>query len=227
MSLRAPKNDPTVKNPDDDGMNSVEGKLAESIRPGAGTIDGGTFASYKAGEPDGMLTVVRAYQHRLIGFIRLYTQSRELAEEIAQEVFLDAYRQRDDIYAADSLRPWLFTLAKRKAIRELGRRHYSAEIHVDTDVFHLAAPPVEPEQGRALLTDEVRGILAEALAELKPVERELVSLRYFGDLPIKEIAEVLKMPMGSVGVKLGRALAKLRTALERRGFRLDDLFPSP
>ncbi len=215
-----------VKNGTGTGIDRVEGtEVHADRREAGGLIDGPTFDQFKAGNPEAMTAIVQAFQKRLIGFVCLFTRNREVAEEIAQEVFLSAYLQREEVYNVDKLRPWLFTLAKRKAIKETAHRHYSAEIRMEEEVLDAVSPAVDPPQGEGILTDERRRWLLEALGEIATQERELISLRYFGELPIKEISEVLHMPMGSVGVKLGRALKRLRTALEKRGFRLDDLIP--
>ena len=47
-------------------------------------------------------------------------------------------------------------------------------------------------------------------------------MRYFAGLQLKELAEVLEMPMGTVGVKLSRSLVKMRRTMEESGFRLED-----
>lgn len=226
MSPDTKKRESSVKETGDEAMSLMEGKDDGTDRVEENALDVRTFERFQAGDAEAMTAVVRAYQRRLIGFLCLFTRRRDLAEEIAQEVFLDAYRQREEVYSAANLRPWLFTLAKRKALKEVARRHYAVEISVEEDVLQSVAPPVNPGQERVALTHQLRAILQEAIGELNPLERELVSLRYFGDLPIKEIAVVLKMPMGSVGVKLGRSLKKLRRSLESRGYRIDDLFPS-
>ncbi len=215
-----------VKNGEGVSIDRVEGtEVHADRREVGGLIDGPTFDQYKAGSPEAMTAIVQAFQKRLIGFVCLFTRDREVAEEISQEVFLSAYLQREEVYSAEKLRPWLFTLAKRKALKETAHRHYSAEIQMGEEVLDAVSPAVDPPQGEGILTVERRKWLLVALGDLATQERELISLRYFGDLPIKEIADVLHMPMGSVGVKLGRALKRLRAALEKRGFRLDDLIP--
>jgi RNA polymerase sigma-70 factor (ECF subfamily) len=169
-----------------------------------------------------MRLLVRAYHVRLVGFARLFTGSRETAEEIAQETFLALYRQRGQVRDAEAVVSWLFTTAKRKAMREMGHRRHQLE--------ELVAEPAGLERDGAaapqpvgVLGSEQRRLIARALDQLGETDRALVELRYFAELPLHAISEQLHMPMGSVGVKLRRALDKIRRTLEDQGIRLGDI----
>lgn len=171
--------------------------------------------------------VVLAYQHRLVGFLRLFTRRVDLAEELAQDVFVMAWEQRRDVYAPEKLRPWLFVMAKRRALREMQRRRHTLEISLSgPDAPDESRPPLEPavppDQPAAMLNGQFRAHLEAALRTLRPEEQDLVTLRYFGDLSINELADALDMPMGSVGVKLGRSLERLRGWFESKGLRMND-----
>jgi RNA polymerase sigma factor (sigma-70 family) len=181
-----------------------------------------TFRRFQEGDPDAACRVVEAFHKRLVGFLYMRVRHRETAEELAQEVFLAAYRQRRDIRDAASLRPWLFTVATRKAMKETAKRRRRPEIAAEEEALAALAPAEEPAQGRGTLAAQSRALLEEAMEGLDEAERELVTLRFFGELPIKEISAALDMPMGTVGVKLGRTLKKIRVHLEGKGLRLED-----
>lgn len=180
------------------------------------------FVRFQAGDAEAMKAVVQAYRKRLIGFIRLFTWSREIAEEIAQEVFLTTFQDRRKIHGPAKIRPWLFTIARRKIAREMGKGKYKAEIAVEGDVLCQLALEVPPQQLGDLQVQELGLHLRQALDNLRPKEREVLMLRFFGDLQIKEIAAVMDIPMGSVGVNISRALAKVRKHLEEQGLRFED-----
>lgn len=185
-------------------------------------LDRETFSRFRAGEPDAMETLVLLYHRRLIGFIRLFTQNRDMAEELTQEVFLTAYQHRTDVQDPEKLHPWLFTLARRKAVREMKKKRYSLEAAVDDETLRAAAPTEDPIQGNGILNEQLMAALREALEVLKDSDREILTLRYFGGLQMKEIADVLNMPMGSVGVTISRALKKVRTIMELKGLNSGD-----
>lgn len=180
------------------------------------------FGRFQAGDSAAFAAIVRLYQRRLIGFARLFTRQRELAEEVAQETFIAAFQQRREIRGEEKLRAWLFATARRKALKMVSKRQFQCEISVEQDVLEAAAPTVGGGQGRAVLGRQVCHALQAALEELPADERELVTLRFFGGLQIKELAEALSMPMGTVGVKLGRALEKIRKSMTAQGLGLED-----
>ncbi|MCA9423790.1 MAG: sigma-70 family RNA polymerase sigma factor [Candidatus Omnitrophica bacterium] len=170
-----------------------------------------------------MCEVFRLYHKRLIAFIRIYTRNLEAAEEVAQEVFLDAYNQRKEIRKASGLRPWLFTVGKRKAIRLMQRKDQSLVIAFDQEQLEEFADGHCPTQDRDLRIKQSGSLLQEAISGLKPRDRELVALRFFGGLQMNEISETMNIPIGSVGVFLNRSLEKIRNSLACQGIRPEDL----
>lgn len=201
---------------------------AEDLRR-EGPVDAGMdpalFAAFQAGDPDAMRDIVRLFHRRLIGFLQLFTRSTEIAEEIAQETFLTAWEERTKVSGPAQFKPWLFVLGKRKALREMKRVHYARESCVIDEELVLLAGTDPARQGSGLLSKDTMRQLVEALGQLNDQDRELLTLRYFGELQHQELSRVLEMPMGSVGVKLGRALTKLRGILEQKGLKFEDFVP--
>lgn len=186
-------------------------------------VDARLFDAFRSGDHQAMKTIVTLFHKRLIGFIRLYTRKRELAEEVAQEVFLTAYLQRESVRCAEGLRPWLFTVAKRKALRASEKVSRAAEISDEDLGLVEMLVPVPAEQGKSLLLSQLGIQLQEALKQLPERDKEILFLRYFGNLQVKEISEVLNIPMGSIGVFLNRILGRLRKILEDQGIRPEDV----
>lgn len=187
------------------------------------SISPSQFADFQRGDEEAMCEIFRRYHKRLIAFVRIYTRNREAAEEVTQEVFLEAYRQRNEIRSASGLRSWLFTVAKRKALRLAGRGNGSFFVDFDNEALEDLSDGHSAQQARELQIKQTGKFLQEALAELKPRDRELVTLRYFGGLQVKEISDILDIPMGSVGVFLSRSLEKIRGSLENQGISIEDL----
>lgn len=183
------------------------------LRP---TVDQETFLLFQRGNEDAAMRIVALFEDRLIGYLCLRTRDRDTAEDIAQEVFLEAFLSRRKIRNAESLRGWLFTVASRKASRHRGHAHKVpiADLSWEDDTREEGVTPGDIP----MLREEVFSHLTQAMDTLSDRDRQLVALRYFGQLSIKELAETLQMPMGSVGVTLDRALKKLRKELEAKGF---------
>ena len=137
------------------------------------------------------------------------------AEDAAQEAFVTAFGalatwRRDGTFGA-----WLTRIAVRIAIRRAGKRKPVTWIDPGDPGAGLDVPGgIDP--AAATLRSERDGAIRRALADLDEPYRETVSLRYFGELSLNEIAEVTGRPLGTVKTHLRRGLLRLRTSLEGR-----------
>lgn len=154
-------------------------------------------------------------------FDELYRQSRDdvyayvasllrdssAAEEVTATAFERAYRKRDrfDGRRGDP-RAWLFAIARNAALDELRRRKRQGAL--SGEPVDIAAPSGTDDVERS----ERRLVLAAALEQLTPQERELVALKFFAGLSNAEIARVLGISESNAGTKLHRIVAKLREA---------------
>ena len=162
------------------------------------------------------------------------------AEEVVQETMLILW-DRAELYdpSIASLAAWLATIARNRAIDRLrvhGRRMTAVPLSSvvasddeDAEAWDrvlergslLAAARREPEPGAAGEAAWLRATLADAVASLPPLERQVIELAYSGDLTQAEIAAQLGWPLGTVKTRTRRALAWLRVALG------DSLAPEP
>lgn len=138
-----------------------------------------------------------------------FLRNREIAEELAQDVFLQCYRQIDRIEDAAHACSWLRRAICHRSIDELRKRRFRPAIGLD-DIPEPAAAGAMPD---LLMRDRLRGMV-EALPEKA---RMVVVLRYQEDLVPTEIAELLEMPVSTVKSHLHRSLAILRGRLEKKG----------
>src|SRR5688572_20262226 len=141
-------------------------------------------------------------------------RERDLAEDLAQDVFSSAFTNLRGFRAEASPRTWLLTIARNRCIDHLRRARRelwadgSDEAH-EPDA-HADDAPLAPEL--LLRRDDVEA----ALAELGEGERALVVLRFRHGLEYPELASVFGLREGTVRMRLSRALARMRLELERR-----------
>lgn len=151
--------------------------------------------------------IVREHQGMVFSMAWHYLHDRALAEEMAQEVFLELYRHLASIQSPQHLVFWLRKVASRKCIDQTRRRAFWPKFGLDD----IPEPPAKMRQGDPMLSRA----LAKLVASLPEKARMLVILRYQEDLDPAEIAQVLDMPVGTVKSHLQRTLEVLRTKLAR------------
>ena len=157
-----------------------------------------------AGDDDAFATIVRRHEAMVFSIAWHVLRDRTLAEDLAQEVFLQLYRDLGAIESEEHLVFWLRRVASHRCIDALRRRRVL---------------PVPLEEAREPGTDaDVRDMLLErrirnVIATLPAQQRVALALRYQEDLDPREIAEVLEQPLNTVRSHLRRALATLRSEL--------------
>lgn len=132
---------------------------------------------------------------------------REDAEDVTQESFVAAFRALRTYRGSGSPRGWLMRIAQRQAYRRLAQRRPGAELH-QVDEARLADRSADPERAAALA--ETRDEVHDAVAALPEPYRETVSLRFFGELSLAEVAEATGRPLATVKTHLRRGLERLR-----------------
>lgn len=128
------------------------------------------------------------------------------AEEIAQEVFLDFFRNLTAIESPEHATNWLRRVASHRAIDYSRRVRNRQGLPLDT----VDEPSMEPRAIDPLLSEKLR----RQIGKLPEAARAVVVLRYQEDLDPVEIAETLAMPLNTVKSHLQRSLAVLRNRLQ-------------
>lgn len=158
------------------------------------------------GDKGAFASVVERYKNAVFAVCMKYLRHREDAEDMAQEVFLAAYRKMPSLEDGAKLRPWLLQIAKYRCLCELRRRNRPALYEELPET--LAANEPTPED--ALLFSEEKELLISGLAALPEHLRSVVTLRYLYGLSTAMTAEKLQIPEGTVKSRLYAGLSKLR-----------------
>ena len=133
------------------------------------------------------------------------------ADDLAAETFAVAFRSWDRLDPARPVRPWLYGIAAN-----LVRHHWRKERRMLRAYARTGVDPVQADEDAAVerVDAEARHReLAEALASLRPDERELLLLHSWAELTDSEIAAALGLPLGTVKSRLSRIRDRLRNRL--------------
>jgi RNA polymerase sigma factor (sigma-70 family) len=175
--------------------------------------DESLLAGMAVGDQDAAAAFVRRYQARVVGLAMTVVGSRAVAEEVAQEAFVKAWRHASSYdVRRGRVTTWLLTITRNTAIDAV---RYRRETPMDPDILTnvlLAGNESSETADRWSTTEEIR----DALAALPPNQSRPVVLMTFYGLTASEIAERDGLPVGTVKTRVRRGLGALR---ERMGAR--------
>ena len=147
---------------------------------------------------------------------RQIVRDAERAEDVVQEAFLAVWRRAETFrLERGSARSWLLAVTRNRAIDAIRGAEQRAGRYVSVAVEELPLMAPDDPEGDTLRQVEGR-LVRQALAELPPEQREVVTLAYFGGLSYPEVAERMGIPLGTVKSRMRLALERLRTLMIAR-----------
>ncbi len=163
-----------------------------------------------AGSQAAFEQLMRRHEHFVYRIAFSFVRETEGALDISQNVFIKVHSKLDSFHGRSTFRTWLARIAQNESLTWLSsqKRHTG---HLDvTEVPGPASPPAQ--EISLVKAERSRDLLAE-LHRLNPRQRQAVLLRYFENMPVREIGEVLECSEGNVKNILFRSLQKLRKHL--------------
>ena len=158
----------------------------------------------REGDKDAFRHIVERYQAEAIGHARAILADAEDAVDAVQEAFIDAYQSLGRFDTARQFYPWFYTILRNRCFKLVARRKKNAALNLDEALVLAPVRNVTPED---------RVALEQALMELSPAEREILTLKHLDGLSYEELAERLEIPIGTVMSRLYHARKRLRQKL--------------
>lgn len=157
--------------------------------------------------------------HRVYGFVRCIVRNDALAEEVVEDAYFQVWRQAVRYDGARG-RPmtWLLAIARSRAIDALRHEARFAAESLDTEDAPAVADGTSPPADELLELARQHADLHQALLLLGPQPRQLVSLAFMRGLSHEEIADQMRLPLGTVKSQIRRALITLRDRLGAEPF---------
>jgi RNA polymerase sigma-70 factor (ECF subfamily) len=160
------------------------------------------------------------YQHRLLRYLLFLTSSRELAEDLFQEVWMRVLVRGGQFNGKARFDTWLFTIARNLVI-DYRRKRTVASLdelfdgdHEDDRPMSFEVSDTQPTPFDNFASLEDRRRVAEALLEVDTLYREVLVLRFHEEMSLQEIATVTRAPLSTVKSRLYRGLAAIKPKLE-------------
>ena len=190
--------------------------------PLSGLSDPAVVEQARKGSEAAYRELLTRYERPVFSLIFRMVRDRETAEDLAQETFIKVLNNLDRYSPEFKFSSWLFKIANNLTIDHLRRRR------VDTISIEGAPDAVTAESAKAtsisvvsanespleeLESRELGTAIERAIGTLRPEYRACIMLRHVEDKSYEEIAEIVKLPLGTVKTYIHRARHELRAAL--------------
>jgi RNA polymerase sigma factor (sigma-70 family) len=167
------------------------------------------------GEQNAYAELVNRYQGYVFTLVMRMIKSREDAEEVAQDVFVKAYRSLADFRGESKFTTWLYTITNTTCITFLRKK--KLDIHsLDNEKVFEAADSKDSGFRANMVEQKSRvNMVNEAISMLNPDDAEIITLFYKAEQNLEEIARILRLEVNTAKVRLHRARGRLKEKMER------------
>lgn len=163
------------------------------------------------GDVESFRILVTRYEPKMMRYARRFLFDPEEARDLLQEIFIKTYVNIRSFDAGRRFSPWIYRIAHNEFVNAIKKKKKDRDV---LSLFYLDVlfpHPVAKETADASAErKEMKAQLDRFLADIGPKYREVLVLYYFEDMDYKCIADVLRIPVSTVGVRLQRGKALLR-----------------
>jgi len=166
------------------------------------------------GNQQAYAVLVNRYQNYVFTLCLRIVKGREDAEEVAQDVFIKAYKYLADFRGASKFTTWLYTIVNNTCISFLRKKKLDIHSLDNENVFEVADS--QDSGMRANLVEQKSRIsmVNEAIGLLNPADAEIITLFYKAEQSLEETAQVLGIEVNAAKVRLHRARTRLKEKME-------------
>jgi RNA polymerase sigma-70 factor, ECF subfamily len=166
----------------------------------------------QAGSHEAFRALVERHRLPVLRTARILLRECALAEDMAQEAWINAWRALAQFDLRYPFRPWMLRIVTNCCRMERRRRHAP---QTALDDIEEDALPMDGADAPAGMLRQEEAAVARVMKSLPDAQQRILELRYQADLELAEIALVLDLPLGTVKSRLHRALATIRQRYER------------
>jgi len=168
------------------------------------------------GETSAFGVLVERYEPKLTRYAKKFLFDTEDGKDVVQEVFIKAYINIQSFDVEKKFSPWIYRIAHNEFINTLKKKKREPLLSFDFDTLlpHFISKKTLLED--ELHDKEIKSLLETHLSRLPTKYREVLILYYFEQMDYKEIAEILKIPTSTVGIRIRRSKTRLKKLLTEK-----------
>jgi len=179
-----------------------------------GATDTELIKQVLSGDQQAFAGLVNRYQDYVFTLVLRIVKGREDAEEVAQDVFVKAYRSLKDFRGDSKFSTWLYTIASTSGISFLRKKKMDIQSLDNEKVFELADSADSGFRSNLVEQKSKREMVSHAIAMLSPEDAEVITLFYKHEQSLQEMARILGQESNTVKVRLHRARTRLKEKME-------------
>ncbi|MBI5004506.1 RNA polymerase sigma factor [Candidatus Kaiserbacteria bacterium] len=168
-------------------------------------VQGGDEAAYAE--------IMDRYSGKLLRYGRRFLSAQDAIIDVVQDVFVSVYENILSFDASRRFSPWIYRIAHNAFVNAVRAEAKGPLFGLDFDRI-LPHPLYEDPDESEKEKEEMRVLLEKHLDTLSPAYREIIDLFYYEDFKYHEIADILHIPIGTVGIRLARARQTLKKRLD-------------
>ncbi len=189
------------------------------------------YKKFMDGDIEGFENLVLTYKNNLIFFIAKYVKDLYLAEDLAQDTFVEIYVHKERYKTQSSFKTYLFTIGRNKAIdyiRKYGKEISSNLINEEGFAIDMYSSyhTMSILEGNDLITELIKkddaNLIHSAIGKLKEEYRVVIHLIDFEQLSYKEAAKIMKKTVPQIKILIHRARKALGKVLQKEGYTYEE-----
>lgn len=179
-----------------------------------GTTDTELISRVLKGDSQAYAGLVSRYQDYIFTLVLRMVKNREDAEEIAQDVFVKAYRFLADFRGQSKFSTWLYTIVNTTCISFLRKNRQELQSLDNEHVFERADTIDSGVSANVVEQKSRTALVARAMEKLSPDDAQIIALFYKAEQSLGEIARILGVEENTAKVRLHRARTRLKEKME-------------
>ncbi len=180
--------------------------------------DESVVAKIIAGDAEQYGELMTRYEQKLIRYVTYLARDQVFASDIVQDTFIKAYQNLRGFDKKYKFSSWIYRIAHNETMNAIKReKHINRQIDVDDlEDYQYESSTIQDIDRKILNTS-----LQACLDNLDNKYREILMLQYYENMKYSEIADILRIPASTVGVRANRAKLKLKDICQKKGVKYE------
>lgn len=172
----------------------------------------------QSGDIEAFAALVERYEKKITRYAKKFFWHPDDAKDIVQDVFVKAYVNIKSFDSKRRFSPWIYRIAHNEFVNALKKRKSEKISFIDFDLF-FPHPAAKETADSDIERADLRRMIDAGIAKIPLKYREPLILYYFEEMSYREIADIMRLPVSTVGVRLQRGKNLLKKTINVENFR--------